>query len=187
MKGKLNIPNIITIFRIILVVPITVCLIKNQYRNALLLFFLAAISDILDGWLARKFNMQTRIGAVLDPLADKLLLNYTFIILTTKSYVPLMLFATIFTKDIILVVGSAIEVLSVNSISNIKIKASISGKVSTFLQVVVITLVFLKIFKIYFSSVIFSFSVYATMGFAIFSLLNYIKDYFKRIKEEAND
>ncbi len=184
MKEKLNIPNSITIFRIILVVPITICLIKNQYRSAVLLFFLAALSDVLDGWLARKLKMQTRIGAVLDPLADKLMLNYTFVVLTIKSYIPLMLFATILTKDIILVVGSTIEVLSVNEISNIKIKASITGKISTFLQVIVITLVFLKIFRIYFDSILFSFLVYTTMVFAIFSLLSYIKDYLKRVQED---
>ncbi len=181
MNEKLNIPNIITIFRIILVVPITICLIQNQYLGAVFLFSLAAISDVLDGWIARKLNMQTKIGAVLDPLADKLLINYTFVVLTIKSYIPLILFATILTKDIILVVGSTIEVLSVNSISNIKIKASISGKASTFLQVVVIALVFFRIFKIYFNPVLFAFFVYTTMGFAIFSLLSYIKDYLKRM------
>lgn len=182
MKEKLNTPNTITIFRIILVVPITICLIKNQYFNAVLLFFLAAISDVLDGWLARRLNMQTKIGAVLDPLADKLLLNYTFIVLTLKSFIPLTLFATILTKDIILVVGSVIEVFSVSSISDITIKASITGKVSTFLQVAVIALVFLKIFNIYFNPVLFSICVYTAIGFAILSLLSYIIKYIKKFE-----
>jgi len=183
MKKRLNLPNSITIFRILLVIPITILLIKDQYLWAVLVFLLAAISDVADGFLARKLNMQTKIGAILDPLADKILINYTFVILTTKGYIPLLLFGVVLIKDIILAVGSSVEVLSVKSISNLKIKASFAGKISTFFQILVIVFVFLKLFDVYKNETIFEILIYTTITLSIFALFSYIHDYQKRNRE----
>ena len=74
-------PNALSVIRIILTVPIVIALLKEQYLLTLLLFLLAGISDALDGWIAKQFSFQTRLGSILDPVADKVLLTCTFIAL----------------------------------------------------------------------------------------------------------
>ncbi len=180
MGQRLNLPNAITISRMLLAIPIAIMLIKNQYKWAVYLFLVASISDLLDGFLARKLNQQTKLGAILDPLADKILINYTFVILTSQGYLPVLLFAVVLSKDIILVAGSIIEVLSLKNLQQIEIKASVFGKISTFSQIVVIVLVFLKIFKIYFNKSVFSFFIYSTIFLTILALFSYINEYQNR-------
>ncbi len=74
-------PNALSVIRIILTVPVVIALLKGQYLLTLLLFLLAGISDALDGWIAKQFSFQTRLGSILDPMADKILLTCTFITL----------------------------------------------------------------------------------------------------------
>jgi len=69
-----HIPNIISILRILLVIPVVMLLLDQRYGAALLLFAIAGISDGVDGFLAKRFGWQSRLGSILDPLADKLLL-----------------------------------------------------------------------------------------------------------------
>jgi len=182
MRHKLNLPNAITISRMFLAIPIAIMLIKNQYKWAVYLFLFASISDILDGFLARKLNQQTKLGAMLDPLADKILINYTFVILTSQGYIPILLFAVVLSKDIILVTGGTIEVLSLKNAQQIEIKASIFGKISTFFQIIVIILVFLKIFEVYFNRFVFSFFIYSAILLTILALFSYINEYQTRNK-----
>ena len=68
-------PNALSIIRIILTVPIVIALLKEQYLLTLLLFLVAGISDALDGWIAKQFSLQSRLGSILDPVADKVLIN----------------------------------------------------------------------------------------------------------------
>ncbi len=180
MRQNLNLPNTITISRMLLAMPIAIMLIKNQYKWAVCLFLIASASDIIDGFLARKLNQQTKLGSVLDPLADKILINYTFVILTAHGYIPILLFAVVLSKDIILVSGSTIEILSLKDLRQIKIKASIFGKISTFFQIMVIVLVFLKIFKVYSNKFTFSFFTYSTIILTILALFSYINEYQRR-------
>jgi cardiolipin synthase len=68
-----SIPNALSILRIILTVPVVLFLLNHQFSWALLLFFIAGITDALDGWIAKRYSFQTRLGSILDPAADKLL------------------------------------------------------------------------------------------------------------------
>ena len=72
-------PNALSIIRIILTVPIVIALLKGQYLLTILLFLLAGITDALDGWIAKQFSYQSRLGSILDPMADKILLTCTFV------------------------------------------------------------------------------------------------------------
>ena len=80
-NSAINIPNILTIIRILLIPLFIIFLLKNMFHLALLVFTIAAISDALDGLIARYLDQRTLLGAYLDPLADKLLLSSAFIIL----------------------------------------------------------------------------------------------------------
>ncbi len=105
MTLPLNLPNIITIARILLV-PLAVWLvITQQMWLALAVFIAAGISDAVDGWLAKRFDMKTELGAHLDPLADKLLLIALFVTLAVMQKVPAWLAILVVSRDVLIVGG----------------------------------------------------------------------------------
>ena len=101
-----HIPNIICLVRIILVAPIVMTLLKHQYGFALLLIFIAGFSDGLDGFLAKQCSWRTRLGGILDPLADKLLMVAVFITLTYIGLAPMWLAAVVIGRDLIVISGA---------------------------------------------------------------------------------
>lgn len=102
-----HIPNLITLVRILLIVPIALALVHHRLDETLMLFAIAALSDVLDGFLARRFRWQSELGAILDPIADKLLLATVFISLGVLGLVPLWLMAAALARDAIIVSGAA--------------------------------------------------------------------------------
>jgi cardiolipin synthase len=101
-----NIPNLICLIRIVLVVPITWYLVRGNYELALLLIMIAGLSDGLDGYLARHYGWTSRVGGLLDPLADKLLFVTVFAALTWNGLVPLWLLLVVIGRDIVIVSGA---------------------------------------------------------------------------------
>ncbi|HEY0800814.1 MAG TPA: CDP-alcohol phosphatidyltransferase family protein, partial [Steroidobacteraceae bacterium] len=102
-----HIPNIITVIRILLVVPIAMALAHRLLALASILFAAAAMSDAVDGYLARRFGWQSELGSVLDPIADKLLLATAFVSLSFLTLVPLWLMVAAVLRDVIIVSGAA--------------------------------------------------------------------------------
>jgi cardiolipin synthase (CMP-forming) len=100
-------PNAISLFRIALVAPVLLLIVDERFELALILFFVAGFSDGLDGWLAKRFDWHTRLGALLDPIADKVLVAGTFLILVYTGHAPVWLAAIVILRDIIIVVGAA--------------------------------------------------------------------------------
>lgn len=101
-----QIPNGLTALRILLVPLIVLQLLQHAFAAAALLFALAALSDGLDGLLARRFGWQTRLGGLLDPLADKLLANACFLSLWWIGEVPGWLPALVLARDLLIVCGA---------------------------------------------------------------------------------
>ena len=100
-----NIPNLICLARILLVIPIIRSLWQEQFLLSLLLIIIAGLSDILDGYLAKKNNWRSYLGAVLDPAADKILLVSLFLTLQSMGLIPLWLTLTVITRDLMIVFG----------------------------------------------------------------------------------
>lgn len=100
------IPNAISLMRIVLVPPVLVLLLRGEYGWALLLFWIAGVSDGIDGYLANRFNWQSKIGALLDPVADKLLIAGMFITLAIIGLVPAWLSAVVIIRDLVIVGGA---------------------------------------------------------------------------------
>ncbi|MCB1874611.1 MAG: CDP-alcohol phosphatidyltransferase family protein [Chromatiales bacterium] len=100
-----DIPNLISIARILLVAPIVWLMAREQYGQALMLFAVAGISDGLDGFLAKHYGWQSRLGSILDPLADKLLLVCTFVTLAWQGILPVWLAVLVVLRDVVIVVG----------------------------------------------------------------------------------
>jgi cardiolipin synthase len=127
-----HIPNFITLLRLLLVVPVVLCLVRERYTDALILFFIAGASDALDGFLARTFGWFSRFGAIADPLADKLLLVCTFITLTCVGVLPLWLTAVVLGRDLLILVGA----LTYHwYLGPYQMQPSLLGKLSTFTQI----------------------------------------------------
>ncbi|MGB5165913.1 MAG: CDP-alcohol phosphatidyltransferase family protein [Woeseiaceae bacterium] len=101
-------PNAISMLRIVLVVPILYLIVDGEYAVALLLFVIAGGSDGIDGYLAVRFNWQTRFGALLDPVADKLLVSGMFITLAWQGLLPVWLAAVVILRDLVIFVGALV-------------------------------------------------------------------------------
>ena len=128
----MNIPNFLSLLRIILVPVFVIFLIHQEYNNALITFVIAGLTDVLDGTIARLLNAQTKLGSYLDPIADKLLLTTSFVILAILGIIPSWLTVIVISRDFIILLGIAI--LSLMSI-NFEIKPAFIGKVTTVLQI----------------------------------------------------
>ncbi len=100
-------PNAICIARILLVLPSVLALLAGRYELTLVLFGVAAVSDALDGYLAKRFGWTSRAGKILDPIADKLLLVSVFATLAWLGLVPVWLVATVVLRDLLIVLGAA--------------------------------------------------------------------------------
>jgi cardiolipin synthase len=101
-------PNAISLLRIALIAPILLLIIKGEYPTALLLFVIAGGSDGIDGYLAVRFNWQTRLGALLDPVADKLLVTGLFITLAAMQLIPVWLSVIVILRDVVIFTGAVV-------------------------------------------------------------------------------
>ena len=101
-------PNAISLLRIALIAPILILMIRNQYGLALVLFWIAGFSDGLDGYLAVRFNWHSRIGALLDPIADKLLVAGTFVTLAYVDQIPVWMAVLVIFRDVVIVGGATV-------------------------------------------------------------------------------
>ncbi len=150
MKKKMNLPNKITIFRMITVIAIIVLALLPQgptfgfwkleydYRNVsiLVLFILGSVSDFLDGHIARKYNLVTTFGKFMDPIADKLLVNSLFIILTGLGRIHWLVTVIMVGRDIIV---DVIRLIMVER--GTVIAASKLGKLKTITQMISLIIV----------------------------------------------
>lgn len=100
-----TIPNLITIFRILLTPGFVIAYLDSNFLTAWLLFMVAGVSDGLDGFLARVMKQRTDFGAMIDPLADKILLVTSFICLSVQGMVPVWLTVLAVSRDLIIVGG----------------------------------------------------------------------------------
>jgi cardiolipin synthase len=168
----MNIPNLITLLRIILVPIIVILLIQGYFFRALILFVVASLSDALDGFLARVMNQQTVLGAYLDPIADKALLASSFVTLSVLHIIPSWLAVIVISRDFIILLG--ISVLSIMSIS-VEIRPTYISKVTTALQLITVLLA-LSLRSLPFDvNGIWSLAIYwVTALFTIVSGLNYM-------------
>jgi cardiolipin synthase (CMP-forming) len=99
-------PNIISSLRILLIVPIAIMLAEYRFIITLWLFGAAAVSDGVDGFLAKRFGWQTQLGGMLDPIADKLMLATAFVMLAVLGLIPRWLAAVVIARDCIIVLGA---------------------------------------------------------------------------------
>lgn len=181
-KYFIFIPNLLSIIRIGLVYPILNNIYLSNFELSIIFFIIAAITDALDGFLARKMNWQTYLGTLLDPVADKLLLSGTIFILWLNQLIPFYIFVIFISRDVAILLGAAIQMTLNESDTPLP---NLLGKLTTSLQVIYIATIFLKeIFNI-------KFSLYVLDIFIIFitllSLVVYAYNWYKDIKIFHNE
>lgn len=136
-----QLPNFITSLRLLCSPVLAWLLLQSEYRVALGLILFAGLTDWFDGFTARHFGASGKVGAILDPLADKTMLVVLFITLAVLKLIPLWLVALVIARDLIIVSGSAL----LRVFRNIRrFSPSLLGKVSTFFQIVFALLVVLN-------------------------------------------
>jgi len=134
----MNIPNSLSLLRIVLVPVIVILLMDGSYLKALIVFSISGLTDGLDGFLARILKQQTKLGAYLDPIADKALLTSSFLTLAIMGILPGWLTVIVISRDCIILIG--IAVLSMMSIS-FEIHPAFISKVTTMLQLLTVLMV----------------------------------------------
>lgn len=127
--------NLLTLLRLLCVPPIVVLTLQERYLGAVLLFLLAAFTDLADGYVAKRISGTTTLGAVLDPLADKLLMASVLLALVASGHVPVWLVALVIGRDLLMVVGTLGLRLMVG---RFRVAPLPIGKLSTFLQLVLV-------------------------------------------------
>jgi cardiolipin synthase len=101
-----HVPNLITALRFALIPVLVLLLLERRYAMAFAVFVVSALSDLADGQIARRWNVRTRLGAIADPLADKLTMLSVTLALASQTLVPVWLAAAIVARDIVIVAGA---------------------------------------------------------------------------------
>ncbi len=130
-----HLPNAITISRLFLVPLLILALKAQDYFTGLLLFLVAGISDALDGFIAKRFDLVSRLGAILDPVADKALLISAYVMLAVVGDVPFWLSLTVVFRDL-LIIGGYLVVISM--MGPVEMQPSYLSKFNTLMQIVLI-------------------------------------------------
>ncbi len=130
-----HLPNIICLVRIVLIWPTVVALQAGEYWTALVLVAVCAVSDALDGWLAKRFNWTSHLGKILDPLADKMLLVALFLTATWSNLVPWWLTAVVVGRDVMIGSGAVVYRIWFGPLHG---RPTILSKINTGMQLAVV-------------------------------------------------
>ncbi len=172
----MNLPNLLSIFRMCLV-PIFVVVFfsgnAHSYAYAAGVYALAGITDVLDGIIARRFNLITRLGKILDPLADKMMTITVFVCITIADLIPWWIIALIFAKDALLVLGG----MKLYSEMSAVFKSNVLGKLATVFLVIggILILLFQHVLPPVFE-VVFS---YGAVFLSFLAFFSYLYQYYK--------
>jgi cardiolipin synthase (CMP-forming) len=176
-----TVPNMLTVFRMVLIPVFVTLLFYQRFVFALAVFVIAGLTDGLDGLLARRFQQQSQLGTVLDPIADKLMMVTAFIVLSMRSvfpqpvpsHLPIPFWVTIavISRDVFIVVGAA----AINIMTGFRgFRPSWLGKVNTTVQIIAIALIMFAASVPYYTGYYLP-TVYAIVfAFAVSSGLHYI-------------
>jgi cardiolipin synthase len=135
-----QLPNLITIARLALT-PVFVLLVNDEdYALALLVFGVAGVSDGIDGFIAKRFHFESRLGAILDPAADKILLVSAYVMLTVLGHLPLWLVIVVVFRDLLIVGGYLVYT---SMYGPVHMRPSVLSKFNTLMQITLVVVVLL--------------------------------------------
>lgn len=133
-----QLPNLITLSRFALAPALVLALNDGNYMLALVIFVVAGFSDGLDGFIAKRFNYQSRLGAILDPAADKILLVSSYVMLTVLQHLPVWLVIVVAFRDLLIVGGYLVYT---SMYGPVQMRPSALSKFNTFMQIALVVAV----------------------------------------------
>lgn len=177
----LTVPNLLTVFRMVLIPVFVTLLFYQKFELALAVFVVAGVTDGLDGILARRFDQQSQLGTILDPIADKLMMVTAFIVLSMRSVfpqpipphlpVPFWVTVAVISRDVFIIVGAA----AINIMTGFRgFRPSWLGKLNTTAQIVAITIIMFAASVPYYTGYYLPTVYAAVFGLAVFSGLHYV-------------
>lgn len=179
-----HLPNALTILRLLSIAPILYLLHQGEYRYAFLVFFIAGLTDGLDGWLARRFQWQTELGSVLDPLSDKLIIACCFVALALIGLLPWWLVILVFSRDVTICFGVLFWYFLVHK--RIDFKPSLISKFNTGMQISLITLCLFELaFFVLPDFIIYSWIIVTSVTTSI-SYVDYVWTWGRKAKQALN-
>ena len=134
MKAR-DIPNVITALRFLLVPPVVILLLQERFTAALIVFGVAGLSDGLDGFLARRFDWRSRLGGIMDPLADKLLVVSSFVTLGWLGLIPAWLVLLVILRDLVIIAGATFYHMRIEQFDA---EPSVASKLNTAAQILLV-------------------------------------------------
>jgi cardiolipin synthase (CMP-forming) len=167
----MGLPNWLTILRILLIPVFVTLLVYRRAGLALLVFCLASLTDLLDGYIARSQGRQTRLGAFLDPMADKLLLTSGFVTLTWLKVIPFWITAVVVSRDVVLSIGVLVIHVAGGTVHP---APSWIGKMSTVFQMLTVLAAMASVYFQLVPVFVTKLLAWVTAGFTITSGLQYI-------------
>lgn len=168
------VPNTLTLLRFILIPFIIISLCNDNYIATFILFTLSGITDVLDGYIARKFNLITNFGKLVDPLADKSTQISILATLAFKDIVPMWMIIILFLKEFIMISGASFLYGK-----ELVVSSKWYGKLATVLfYVAIIVSLGINYFEIDYNFDIYIY--YLAFGFTIFSLIMYFNAFYKQ-------
>ena len=168
IRKNLNVPNVLTMIRFLLVPVYVVLFVSGQKYAALVTFLAASLTDLLDGKIARKYNLVTNFGKFMDPLADKLLVCSALICLIALDRIPAWIVIVIISREFII---SGFRLIAADN--GVVIAASYWGKFKTASQMVTVILLVLNIQNTVFT-VLGTVFIYISLVLTVVSLIDYI-------------
>jgi cardiolipin synthase len=164
-------PNQLTLLRVCIVPFLVLAILEGHYQTAALLFFIAGVTDGLDGLLARMLHQRTVLGQYLDPVADKLLLSTVFLVLNHQGFISRRVTVLVFGRDLGILIVSAILYASIGMRD---FRPSIYGKANTLAQILALSTVLIsQFFAPGYILAVRNFSLDATMALTVISGFNY--------------
>jgi cardiolipin synthase len=177
----LTVPNLLTVFRMVLIPVFVTLLFYQRFVLALAVFVVAGLTDGLDGLLARRFQQESQLGTILDPIADKLMMVTAFIVLSMRSIfpqplpshlpIPFWVTITVISRDVFIIVGAA----AINIMTGFRgFRPSMLGKINTTVQIIATALIMFAASVPYYTGYYLP-TIYATVFiFAVLSGLHYV-------------
>lgn len=171
----LNTPNVLTMMRFALIPAVTVLIYFDYMLPALIIYFIACVTDLLDGYIARKQHLVTNEGALLDPLADKLMAIFTVVAFTVTGVLPLFILIVVFVKELLMISGGIFLYFR-----NIVAPANKFGKIAAFTFNTAVGFTFLhnlvKPWHIYFMCLALAMIIAALLQYAYFNMYKKLKE-----------
>ncbi|MCT8999005.1 CDP-alcohol phosphatidyltransferase family protein [Chelativorans intermedius] len=174
----MTIPNIITLFRFLLVPAVVFALITQEVDWAFAGFLAAGVSDAVDGFIARQFDQRSELGAYLDPIADKLLLVSVFVVLGYMGHLPLWLVVAAVSRDALIVGGVVLSTVMGNPVP---MKPLLVSKANTLVQILLAALVLASLALSFTPGIVYSGLVYLSGLLTVASGAAYLVSWIKHM------